>query len=83
MQIKKFLAKFGRHEGVVDVPFISEGGEFYTVLDGKFLRATWFNMGRHPKEVSIKIGKKKVRALTINKCYIVRELTPLEIELWG
>jgi hypothetical protein len=82
MQIKKFLAKFGKYEGIVEVVFISDNEELFTVLDGPFLRSTWFSVRRHPNEIMVKVGKKKVRALTINKCYIARELTPLELELW-
>lgn len=81
MQTKKYLARAFGHTGVVEVLKISECKKIYTVLDGDFLRHTWFcDDPDKPHHFAKKVNGKWV--LEILDEYIVRKLSSLEYELY-
>lgn len=86
MQAKKFLAKaFGVKKivDVIDITYDSNNKPTsYTILDGDFLRTTWFAYAfgdekPHPQAKMINYKW----TLAVHKEYIIRELSSLEVEL--
>lgn len=82
MQTKKYLASAFGYTGIVDVVDITEDGEVYTLLDGDFLRNTWFTSYKlsQPHHHAKKIKGKWT--LQIAHTYIIKELSSLEQELY-
>ena len=81
MQTKKFVAKAFGVQDVVDAIEDCPVPGLYTILDGDFLRSTWFRLNRFEKPHYSAIMINGVWALTINKEYILRELSSLEEQL--
>lgn len=76
MQIEKYLAKVWGCVGIVEVLYKTK--DTFCVIDGEFLRNTWFKDGIHPQAIIIN----GAFALEISESYILRKLTPVEEELY-
>jgi hypothetical protein len=76
LQTEKYLAKLWGYTGIVEVLFKTK--DTFCVLDGEFLRNTWFKDGIHPQATIIN----GAYTLEISKGYILRKLTPVEEELY-
>lgn len=82
MQTKKFIAKAFGKLYIVDAIKNPDNHELYIVLDGNYLRDTWFTSNNSKKP---HINAKLINGqwtLSVYKGYILKECSSLEAELF-
>jgi len=81
MQTKKFIVRAFGVQDIVDAFEDCPIPGLYTILDGDFLRNTWFRLDHLEKPHPNAIMTDGIWTLAIHKEYIMRELSSLEEQL--